>query len=76
MEMQLFILGHVILFGVCCVGSFVFAATEHDNQIKIPIRKWKTVPEDEFWTTFWAFTFITFIPLETIYWGLHWWLVP
>ncbi len=76
MEMQLFILGHVILFGICSVGSFVVAAIQHEERIKIPIGERKNVPIDEFWSTFWTFTLITFIPLEIIYWGLHWWLVP
>ena len=63
MEMQFFILGHIILLAIC-VGRGVFNGVFEGDDFG-----------DIVWGAGYMF-FALFIPLEIIYWGLHWWLVP
>ena len=61
MEMQFFILGHIILFVMCMgVGATMGSGDDSTNAF---IGSFVSI-------------FALFIPLEIIYWGLHWWLIP
>ena len=72
MEMQFFILGHIILLAICVgvtglIGSIylIVRVPKHPHPFKA--------------VSFGAVCgggFYVFIPLEIIYWGLHWWLIP
>ena len=61
MEMQLFLLGHVILLGMCFCTAIVAITQANQENIE------KVSP-----FTFLLATAIYFIPLEIIYWVLHW----
>ena len=61
MEMQLFILGHIILLAICISASLI-ASSNGDG-------------DEEVGGLMIAGFFILFIPLEIIYWVLHWFFV-
>ena len=58
METQFFILGHVILFGICMTSLSAMAADDGHHAFELPFL-----------------ALLYFIPLEIIYWVLHWLLV-
>lgn len=58
MEMQLFILGHMILYGICVVAVVSPLVAEGCSPVEPP-----------------GYALLYFIPLEIIYWVLHWLLV-
>ena len=60
MEMQLFILGHVLLLGICAATMVICA------------KDAKEVPAFDFC----LYILFLFVPLEIIYWILHWIFVP
>ena len=62
MEMQLFILGHVLLLAI----SMVVGGLGGDKTDPEVLRSGGT----------WVGIFLPFIPLEIIYWVLDWYFVP
>ena len=63
MEMQFFILGHVILFAIC-INIFLSGYLDKDHEI------------DPTGRALWLNLGFCFILLEIIYWILHWVFVP
>ena len=61
METQFFILGHMILYVMCMI---LFSRLLEDDFDK-----------DDMLLVLPLITLMYFIPLEIIYWVLHWWLV-
>ena len=61
MEMQFFILGHILLYAMCIIGV---ATAISAGEPKI-YRPWTILP----------FASLFFVPLEIVYWGVHFALV-
>ena len=59
MEMQLFILGHIILLAICLgVGATLDTGDDRGDSIFVALGG--------------LGIFLVFIPLEIVYWVLHW----
>jgi len=73
MEMQLFILGHVILYPICMIAVMTAPLTVHplfQTAEAIPVDHWKLTFGYRWKLTFGLAT-VLFIVLEIVYWVLH-----
>jgi hypothetical protein len=78
MELQLFILGHVILFGICIfMGMMQWFGAEVLRDMRDIALKNSDYSFGGAGTIFdyLGLALVTFIPLEIIYWLLHWMIV-
>ena len=61
MDIQLLILGHVLLLALSMVVCVVVVIN---------------VVDDAAFLAFWIYSVLLFFVLEAIYWALHWYFVP